>query len=92
VTVRWPRTPRFVPDPDNSSDYLNDILVELELLASEVSYALSSVNVADDEVHAFFKRLSEQIYRLRRSSVCTHDQVKYLGNCLLGDSGALELY
>lgn len=68
----------------DSSDYLNDILVELELLASEVSYALSSVNVADDEVHAFFKRLSEQIYRLKRSSIFTHDQVKYLGNFLWG--------
>lgn len=68
----------------DSRDYLNDILVELELLASEVSYALSNVSIADDEVHSFFKRLSEQIYRLKSSSIFTHEQVKYLGNFLWG--------
>ena len=63
---------------------MNDVLVELELLASEVSYVLSNVSIADDEVHGFFKRLSEQIYRLKSSSVFTHDKVKYLSNFLWG--------
>lgn len=63
-------------------DYLNDLLVELELLANEVSYALNNLNIADEEVHAYFKRLSQHIYRLKSSTVFTDDQVKYLGSFL----------
>jgi hypothetical protein len=66
------------------SDRLGDLLVELELLSNEVGYALNSVKFNDPEVHSFLKRLSENIFRLKRSSVYSYDQVKYLGNFMFG--------
>jgi len=63
-------------------DYLNDLQLGLEFLASEISYVLNNINIPDEEVHSFFKRLSEHIHRLRSSSVFTDDQVKYLGTFL----------
>jgi hypothetical protein len=63
-------------------DKLSDLLVELEIMANEVAYVLNNLDVADDEVHSFFKRLTEHIYKLRSSSLYTYDQVKYLGNFL----------
>jgi hypothetical protein len=63
-------------------DRIDDLLLELELLAQEVSYVLNNVNIQDPNVHAFFKRLSEHIVRLRNSSTYSYDQVKYLGSFL----------
>lgn len=63
---------------------MHDILFELEMLAREVSYILSNVNIQDDRVHSFFKALNENIYRLKSSSVYSCDQVKYVGNFLWG--------
>lgn len=60
--------------------HLNDLIVEIELLANEISYVLNNINIDDDEVHSFFKRLSTHVYKLRRSTVYTYDHVKYLGN------------
>jgi hypothetical protein len=60
--------------------YLNDLIVEIELLANEISYVLNNINIDDDEVHSFFKRLSTHVYKLRRCTVYTYDHVKYLGN------------
>ena len=67
-----------------NKDRIDDLLLELELFASEVSYVLNNVNIQDAKVHSFFKRLSENIYRLKNSSVYSYDQVKYLGNFLWG--------
>jgi len=67
-----------------SKDRINDLLLELELLSSEVSYVLNNLSIQDPKVHAFFKRLNEHIYRLKNASVYSYDQVKYLGNFLWG--------
>lgn len=67
---------------EENRDYLNDILVELEILSNEFSYALNNLNVDDDQVHSFFKRMTEHVYKLKNSKIYTHDQVKYLGNFL----------
>ncbi len=61
---------------------IDDLLLELQLLADEMSYVLNNVSIQDPNVHAFFKRLSERIFRLRNSSIYSYDQVKYLGNFL----------
>lgn len=65
-------------------DRIDELLLELELFASEVSYVLNNVNIQDPKVHSFFKRLSENIYRLKNSTVYSYDQVEYLGNFLWG--------
>ena len=67
-----------------NKDRVDELLLELELFASEVSYVLNNVNIQDPKVHSFFKRLSENIYRLKNSTVYSYDQVKYLGNFLWG--------
>lgn len=67
-----------------NQDRINDLLLELELFSSEVSYVLSNVNIQDPKVHSFLKQLNENIYRLKNSSIHSSDQVKYLGNFLWG--------
>jgi hypothetical protein len=64
--------------------WIEDLLVELELFASEVAYVLNNINVQDDKVHSFFKRLNEIAYRFRHSSAYSDEQVKYLGNFIWG--------
>lgn len=66
----------------SSKGHMDDLLLELELLAHEVSYALNNISIQDTKVHAFFKRLNEHIYRLKNANVYSYDQVKYLGNFL----------
>lgn len=61
---------------------VDELLLELEFLAEEISYVLNNVSIQDPNVHAFFKRLSEHIVRLRRSETYSYDQVKYLGGFL----------
>jgi hypothetical protein len=61
---------------------LSDLLLELELLATEVGYVLNNVSIEDPKVHSFFKRLQEHMYRLRNASVYSYDPVKYLGTFL----------
>jgi hypothetical protein len=57
---------------------MNDLLVEMELLSQEIAYVLSAVEIDDEAAHAFFKRLSTHLYKLRNHTVYTNDQVKYL--------------
>lgn len=64
--------------------FLNDLLIEIELLVNEVAYILNNVNIDDEKVHSFFKRLSVNVYKLKNSSVYTADHVKYLGGFLWG--------
>ncbi len=59
---------------------IEDLLVEMEILSQEVSYVLSNVEVDDEQVHAFFKRLTLMLYKLKTHTVYTNDHVKYLGN------------
>ena len=68
----------------NDTDWINDLLVELELLSNEVSYVLNNIKFADPKVHTFLKNLSANIFRLNNLSVYSYDQVKYLGNFLFG--------
>lgn len=71
-------------DLQSNQARMHDILFELEMLASEISYVLNNVNIQNDRVHSFFKALNENIYRLKASSVYSYDQVKYVGNFLWG--------
>lgn len=68
----------------NNKDRVDEMLLELELFADEISYVLNNVNIQDQKVHSFFKQLSENIYRLKNSTVYSYDQVKYLGGFIWG--------
>lgn len=59
---------------------INDLLVELEILAQEVSYVLNNIDIQDENAHAFFKRLTVHLYKLKNCTIYTNDHVKYLGN------------
>ena len=63
---------------EGSANYLSDILIEMELLSIEVSYVLNNLDKVDDEVYSLFKRLNENIYRLKNSTIYSYDQVKYV--------------
>ncbi len=67
--------------------YLNDLIVEIEIFANEIAYILNKVDFDEPDVIAFFKRLSQHVYRLKNSSVYSDDQVKYFGNFLYGILG-----
>ncbi len=76
----------FLNEMQNERVVLREVLAELTLLANEVSYVLNNVDIDDGRVHAFFKDLSVQVYKLRYSEVNTYDQVKALGGfvwCIL---------
>lgn len=67
---------------EDKKDRLKDIQLEMELLAEEVSYVLDNADIQDEEVHAFFGRLKEHIFRLRNDTVYTYDPVKYVAGFL----------
>ncbi|MCA9500821.1 MAG: MnhB domain-containing protein [Nitrospira sp.] len=67
---------------EENTDRINDLLLELEMLAREVAYILDNVSIQDPKVHDFFKRLNEHIYRLKNASVYSGEQVKYLSSFL----------
>ena len=61
-------------------EVLQDLLLEIDLLSSEVASAVAKVEFDDSEPLAFFKRLTHHVARLKGASVYSYDQVKYLGN------------
>jgi len=63
---------------------IDDLLLEMEMLADEVRYALDKINIDDEHVHASFKVLCAHILRLRRYSTYSYDQVKYIGQFVWG--------
>jgi hypothetical protein len=61
---------------------LSDILMEMQILADEVAYVMSRVNIDDEHVQAFFKRLNEHVFRLKNESMYSYDPVKYVAQFL----------
>lgn len=50
-------------------DYmLKNLLVELEILRNEIIFTLSAIDIDNEEVFAFLKRLSQVVYRIRNWS------------------------
>jgi hypothetical protein len=62
---------------DNQS-YMDCLLLEMQMLADEVTYILNNVVIQDAEVHSLFKRLTEQIHRMKYDSNYTSDPAKYI--------------
>jgi hypothetical protein len=68
----------------SDSDLLNDVLIEMDLLVEEISYVLNNIEIADEKIISVFKNLSSHVFKLKKASVYSYDQVKYLGNFLWG--------
>jgi len=58
-----------------------ELVLECELFAREIEYTLLKLNIDDDDVALFLKRLSRSLIRLRTSTP-TYDDVKRLLNFL----------
>jgi hypothetical protein len=54
---------------------MRDILVELALLRNEIAFVLSTVEIHDEQIFAFLKRLSSTIYRAEQGGL-EYDDVK----------------
>src|SRR5262249_36864021 len=54
---------------------MKDMVVELALLRTEIAFVLSNVEIHDEQVFAFFKRLSSTIYRAEQGGL-EYDDVK----------------
>lgn len=65
-----------------SKSLMNDILFEMEHLATEVSYVLNNVPINDEKTHSAFKFLETRIHQLNNCSVYQCDPVKYIGEFL----------
>ncbi len=61
-------------------EVLQDLLLEIDLLSTEIASAVAKVEFDDSEPLSFFKRLTHHVQRLKSASVYSYDQVKYLGN------------
>ena len=60
---------------------LRDILHDLEILREEFLHVLSSIDVHDEEVFEFLKRLAHAIFRLRDVKP-EYDDIKFIGGFL----------
>lgn len=61
--------------------HLKAVLTELQILREAVHYALNNVEVRDDDVFAFFHRLSQQVYKFQNTKE-DYDDVKSLSGFL----------
>lgn len=64
-----------------SGDLLRDLLIEMEILRSEISFLLANAVIYDSNVFDYFKRLSVDIQQLRKST-SGYDDIKRLCNFL----------
>jgi hypothetical protein len=58
---------------------IKTLVVELEILMNEFQYTISAVDVADEDTFAFFKRISQSIYRSKNWSASYDDVKSILG-------------
>jgi hypothetical protein len=70
--------------------HLKDLLVSLEIFMNEVAYVLNNIDINEPEVFAFFKRLSQAVYRLKNSTLSS-DEFKPLENFILGILGGYDI-
>lgn len=63
---------------------MHELHLAMKMFSDEVAYVLNNVPIDDPSVHRVFKRLNENIFRLRESETDLYNQVKYVGNFLWG--------
>lgn len=67
---------------DESKPYLDDILVEYQILADEFNFASNNILIQDEEVHSFLRRILEIVYRLRNYNSDRYNLEKLVGQYL----------
>ena len=67
---------------EDRPNWVQEILVEMEIFSKEIDYVLNNADIQDEKVHSFFKNFESHIYKLNKSPTYSGDQVKYLGNFL----------
>lgn len=63
-----------------NDEYVNELLVQIQILSDEMSYVLNNISINDRAVFEFFKNLSVHVYKLKNSPTYTEDHVKHLSN------------
>jgi len=69
---------------EGNAEHMGELLMELEIFASEIAYVLNNTNIQDARVYRSFKILKENIYRFNHSPFYTSEQVKLVGRFLWG--------
>jgi hypothetical protein len=69
---------------ENEYKYMSELILEIEIFADELSYALNNLSVSDDKTHYIFKQFKEASHRFKNSVHYSYDQPKYVGNFLWG--------
>lgn len=64
---------------DGNKYVLKDMLSELAILRNEISFTLNNIEIHDEQVFAFFKNLSQTIYKLEQSDFETDDFKSLMG-------------
>ena len=67
---------------DETKPYLDDILVEYQILADEFNYASNNIFMEDDELHSFLRRMHEIVYRLSNYNSDRYNLEKLVGQYL----------
>lgn len=67
---------------DETKPYLDDILVEYQILAGEFSYASNTILIHDDELHSFLRRMLEIVHRLSNYNSDRYNLEKLIGQYL----------
>jgi hypothetical protein len=76
----------------DNPECLSDIVVMIQIFSHEIEYVLHKINIEDEDVHDFFKRLSRHIYRLQHLSVYRHEHDKYVSDFVIEILAARNIY
>ena len=66
----------------NDNILLDDLIIQLELLVSEIQYVLNNVEIYDENIFTAFKVFQSNIYAIKNSSNYQYEPEKYIGNIL----------
>lgn len=67
---------------DETKPYLDDILVEYQILADELNYVSNNIFIQDDELHSFIRRMLEIVHRLSNYNSDRYNLEKLVGQYL----------
>lgn len=69
---------------------LNELLTQLEVLRGEISFTMAAIDIDDEKVLEFMKRLSATIVRMRETTL-DYDSMKSFGNFMYEIFGGFNL-
>lgn len=78
--IRWHNALSYI---NENPERISDIIHYLQSLSDEIMYFICKINIENEEVHAFFRRLCRYIYSLKNKSEFKDEQVKHIGDFIL---------